>query len=89
MFEWDEHNSEHVAEHGLDPDDVEEALIDPRRLGAPAYDVNGEERRAVIGTTCAGRLLFVVVTRRGDFIRVVTARDVTEREKKRYHRRAK
>ena len=62
MFEWDEHNSMHIAEHGLSPEDVEEALVDPRRLGAPTYNVAGEERRAVIGATSAGRLLFAVVT---------------------------
>ena len=89
MFEWDEHNSTQIEEHGLSPEDVEEALLDPRRLGAPAYNVAGEERRAVIGATSAGRLLFVVVTRRGDFVRVVTARDANEWEKKRYRRRGK
>ena len=89
MFEWDEHNSMHIAEHGLSPEDVEEALVDPRRLGTPAYNVAGEERRAVIGATSAGRLLFVVVTRRGDVVRVVTVRDANEWEKKRYRRRGK
>jgi uncharacterized DUF497 family protein len=79
----------HVEEHGLSPEEVEEALLDPRRLGAPAYNVVGEERRAVIGATSAGRLLFVVVTRRGDIVRVVTARDANEWEKKRYRRRGK
>ena len=89
MFEWDEHNSMHVEEHGLSPEDVEEALLDPRRLGAPAYNVAREERRAVIGATSAGRVLFVDVTRRGDVVRVVTARDANEWEKKRYRRRGK
>lgn len=89
MFEWDEYNSTHVAEHGLSLDDVEAALLDPRRRGAPAYNVAGEERRAVIGATDAGRLLFVVVTRRSDVVRVVTARDANDWEKRRYHRRGK
>ena len=89
MFEWDQHNRAHVDEHELDPCDVEESLQDPLRLGAPAYDVPGEERRAVLGATIAGRVLFVVVTRRGEYIRVVTARDANEREKKRYRRRGK
>ena len=89
MFEWDEHNSMHIAEHGLSPEDVEEALVDPRRLGTPAYNVAGEERRAVIRATSAGRLRFVVVTRRGDVVRVAMARDANAWEKKRYRRRGK
>ena len=89
MFEWDEHNSAHIEVHGLSPEEVEEALLDPRRLGTPAYDVAGEERRGLIGTTSDGRIIFVVVTRRGGLVRVVTARDADEREKRRYRRRGK
>jgi uncharacterized protein len=89
VFEWDEHNSMHIAEYGLSPEDVEEALVDPRRLGTPAYNVAGAERRAVIGATSEGSLLLVAVTRRGDVVRVVTARDANEWERKRYRRRGK
>jgi uncharacterized DUF497 family protein len=51
--------------------------------------VGGEERRAIIGATSAGRIIVVVVTRRHDLIRVVTARDADEREKRRYRGRGK
>lgn len=87
MFEWDEYNSAHIEEHGLAPEDVEEALLDPRRLGVSAYNVVGEERRGTLGTTGTGRILFVVVTRRGDAVRVVTARDANDWEKRRYRTR--
>lgn len=89
MFDWDEYNSEHIAGHGISQEDAEDALLDPRRLSAAAYDSDGEERRAIIGATSAGRLLFVVVTRRDGLIRVVTARDAIDREKKRYRTRGK
>ncbi len=89
MFEWDKSNSGHVKEHGLSTDDVEDALLDPRRLGAPAHDTFREQRRGVIGATSAGRVIFVVITRRGDALRVVTARDANKRETRRYHRRGK
>ncbi len=78
MFEWDEYNSAHIEGHNLSTDDVEDALLDPRRLGSPARDVLGEQRRGVIGATSAGRVIFVVITRRGDALRVVTARDANE-----------
>lgn len=38
MFDWDESNADHIAEHGLEPEDVEDALLDPGRIGTPAYD---------------------------------------------------
>jgi uncharacterized DUF497 family protein len=89
MFEWDDGNIDHIAEHGLEPEDVEDALLDPRRLGTPAYNRGGEIRRAVLGATSAGRILFVVVTTRDAMLRVVTARDATRDEQRRYRRRGK
>lgn len=89
MFDWDEQNEEHIAEHGLSPAEVEEALLDPRRIEAPAYSVALEERRGVIGASDTGRILFVVVTRREGLIRVVTAYDANEQQKRRYRRRGK
>ncbi len=89
MFNWDEFNAEHVAAHDLDPEEVEEALLDPRRIGVPAYNVGDERRWAPLGATVEGRILFIVFTRRNDLIRVVTARDATDREKRRYRSRGK
>ena len=87
MFDWDEGNLDHIAEHGLLPEEVEEALLDPWRVAATAYQVPGERRRAALGATAIGRLLFVVFIRRGTLLRVVTARDATTREKSQYRRR--
>lgn len=86
LFDWDEYNADHVAAHNLDPEEVEEALLDRRRIGIPAYNVGGEQRWAALGARADGRIVF---TRRQELIRVVTARDATEREKRRYHSRGK
>ena len=86
-FEWDEANEEHIAGHDVEPEEAEEALHDPLRTGAPSYSVPGEHRRAFLGRTEDGRLLYVVTTRRGRAIRVVTARDATADEKQLYRRR--
>ena len=59
----------------------------PWPVRAPAHQVGGERRRAALGTTLAGRLLFVVFVRRDTVIRVVTARDASVRERHRYRRR--
>lgn len=34
-LEWDEANEAHIARHGVTPEDIEEALTDPRRIGGP------------------------------------------------------
>lgn len=89
MFDWNEGNLDHIAMHGISAEEAEEALHDPWRLPAPVYQVEGEVRRGALGATTVGRLLFVVFTRRGDLIRVITARNATERERRRYARRRK
>lgn len=64
--------------------------MDPARIGCPAYNVGRERRWALLGAReDAGGILFVVYTRRRGSIRVVTARDVTDREKRRYRKRGK
>jgi uncharacterized DUF497 family protein len=86
VFDWDDDNANHVRRHGVDPEEAEEAVTDPRRIGTPAYSTRRETRFAVFGTTEAGRLLFVVFTRRRRLIRVITARDAAPNEKRQYWR---
>ena len=63
--------------------------VDPRRVVRDAYNVAGEKRSAVVGAAGGGRLLFVVFVRRGELIRVISARDAVESEKRAYRRRRK
>jgi len=86
LFAWDAANVAHVERHGLGPAEVQEALLDPARRGADAYRAGDERRRAYLCATPSGRVLFVVLTRRAGRLRVVTARDATDREKRRYGR---
>lgn len=86
-FEWDDGNSSHLAQHSVRPEEAEEALLDPRRIPAPAYQaLGGGRRRAVLGATVNGRLLFVVFTHSGSRVRVITARNATARERHHYQR---
>jgi uncharacterized DUF497 family protein len=85
-LEWDAANEGHIARHGVTPEEVEEALTDPRRIGAPAYSTEGERRWALLGATGDRRVRYVVYTRRGDRLRVVTARDATALQRRRYRR---
>jgi uncharacterized DUF497 family protein len=86
LFDWDEDNVGHLNRHWLVPEEVEDALLDPDRVGLPAYGRGSERRSAYIGATAPGRTLFVVVTHRRRRVRVVTAREATERERRQYRR---
>jgi uncharacterized protein len=86
-FDWDDGNIQHIARHNLFPQEVEAALLDPRRVGVSSRKSPQEKRWAMLGSTSEGRILFVVFTRRDGFIRVVTARDATDQEKRTYRRR--
>lgn len=86
LFDWDEGNEEHIARHGVEPFEAEEALLDPGRVGLDVYGAVGEKRVGAIGMTDAGRILAVVFTRRGAMMRLITARDATDKEKRRYRR---
>jgi uncharacterized DUF497 family protein len=88
LFDWDAENVGDVGRHGITPDDAEDALLDPDRVGAPAYWAGGERRSAFIGSTEGGRTLLVVTTSRRRRVRVVTAREASDQER-RHHRRRK
>jgi uncharacterized DUF497 family protein len=87
MFDWDDGNRDHVRRHGVEPEEAEEAVNDPLRRLAPAYNTPTERRRAVLGSTNEGRILFVVMTDRAGRTRVLSARDADEHEKRRFRRR--
>ena len=86
-FDWDDNNIEHIARHGVEPWEVEEALLGPYVVGTDAYSVRGETRWGALGATDAGRILAVVFTRRHGKVRPITARDAEDKEKRRYRRR--
>lgn len=89
LFDWDDANLDHIAEHGIEPEEAEMAVLDPARVSRTAYALDGERRYALVGATEDGRHLFVVFTRRGSATRVISARDATDREKRSYRARRK
>ena len=82
-FEWDEFNEEHISRHGVDSSEVEEVFV-----VAPYLRRGRGGRYLVYGPTTDGRYLFVVfaLAARG-VARVITARDMTRRERVEYRRR--
>jgi uncharacterized DUF497 family protein len=81
---WDEDNEDHIARHGVRPEEVEEVVFDSASL---FLRTRREEARRymVLGLTEAGRSLFVVLDPLGgNRAHVVTARDMTDGEKQRF-----
>ncbi|MBI2820237.1 MAG: BrnT family toxin [Acidobacteria bacterium] len=86
MFEWDRNNLRKIRAHQIKREEAEQALInDP----IPVYEqeVEGERRFVYYGETNSGRWLAVIVTERGERIRVVTAYDLDAGQRRDYFER--
>ena len=77
---WDNKTINHIAGHGVTPDEVEQAVFSPKshiRRG------RGQKVYYSLRQTSAGRYLFVVLQDKEAGVgRVVTARDMSEKEKR-------
>ena len=83
-FQWDEGNEEHILRrHNVTKSEAEDVFI-----GDPYFRIGRDGTRYVYGQTSSGRYLFVVYLHLGKGItRVITARDMTKRERKLYLKR--
>ena len=82
-FDWDDENVLHIERHQFTPDEVEEVF-------AGDYKVRRTRNKLYIalGETLDGRLAFVVFRRlSGGLIRVVTARDMDNSERRLFRRK--
>ena len=81
---WRSSNIEHIGRHNVSPDEVEQAVF------TPAYRVRkgrGEDIYYAFGQTQGGRYLFIVLRDlRGGVGEVVTARNMSYKEKTWYQR---
>ena len=85
-FQWDTGNAGKIWEtHHVTPTECEEVFFNqPLVLGDDEKHSASEERLYALGQTDAGRRLFVVVTIRGRLIRVISARDMSRKERRIY-----
>jgi uncharacterized DUF497 family protein len=83
MFDWDRGNLLKIRAHNITQDEAEQALLNSPVL-VYSQDVEGEPRFVYYGETAARRLLAVIVTERGDNIRVVTAYDLDSGQRRDY-----
>lgn len=78
-------SADHIAAHGVTLDEVREAILE-----RPYWAVPGREGTILVyGRTYAGRYLFVVVIAEDEEAFVVTARDMTDAEKKTFRKKAR
>ena len=72
LFDWDEANIAHIAEHDVTPLEAEEVITN-HPLDLDYVVRNGEMRLRQAGETTAGRILAVISVFRNGRTRVVTA----------------
>ena len=82
-FDWDAANVEHIARHGITPEECEQAYA-KGPLVIEHQIRQGERRMLCLGETPAGRLLTFVITQRRGRIRIVTAHPMHPKQREFY-----
>jgi hypothetical protein len=85
-FQWNDGNSEKNWElHRVSRGEAEELFFNrPIVVAADERHSHGEQRYAALGRTDAIRQLAIVFTIRGTLIRIISARDMSRRERSIY-----
>jgi uncharacterized protein len=85
-FDWDGGNAEkNWLRHRVSQSESEQVFFNrPLVVAEDDLHSHGESRYYALGRTDSGRLLMVVYTLRGERIRIISARDMTRRERKEY-----
>ncbi|GFP18768.1 uncharacterized protein HKBW3S03_00273 [Candidatus Hakubella thermalkaliphila] len=87
-FQWNEGNAEkNWIKHKVSRAECEEVFFnEPLLVASDVMHSDAEPRFYALGQTDQGRLLFAVFTIREKLIRVISARDMSRRERKEYER---
>jgi uncharacterized DUF497 family protein len=83
VFDWDRNNLKKIRAHRIKVAEVEQALSREPIL-IYEQEAAGEARYVYYGETERNRLLAIVLTERGDKIRVITAYDLDAGQKRDY-----
>jgi len=87
-FQWDKGNiDKNLDKHGVENWECEQIFFNEPLivLNDPKHS-QAEKRWAIFGKTDAGRRLTVIFTKRGDLIRVISARDMNRKERYYYEK---
>ena len=90
-FQWDRGNTnKNLVKHNVQNWECEQVFFNKPLLilEDPGHSVT-EKRWAAFGKTDSGRLLVVIFTKRANLIRVISARDMNNKERKFYEENEK
>lgn len=90
-FQWDAGNADkNWIRHRVSQPECEQVFLnEPLVLRQDWRHSEHKDRHLALGKTDSGRLLFVVLVFRGELIRVISARDMTPRERRSYEHATK
>lgn len=80
---WDEWNISHIANHHVEPEEVEE-VCQSRNL----FERGRDGTYQITGQTQVGRYLTIVVVPRRTGVYPVTARDADDKERRRFKKKS-
>jgi hypothetical protein len=84
-IEYDQTKAEsNFRKHGVSFEEATTALFDENALVMEDVESEDENRWILIGLSCEVRLLTVIYTVRGEFVRIISVRKSTRKEAKYY-----
>ena len=84
---WDQETVDHIANHSVSPEEVEDVLFND--MTSPLIMRGKEGKHLTYGKTDGGRFLLVVWVAKYRKTKIITARDMSKKEKQFYKRRRK
>ena len=84
---WDQETVDHISNHLVSPEEVEEVLFND--VDSPLIMRGKESKYLAYGKTNGGRFLLVVWAAKYRKTKIITARDMSKKEKQFYKRRKK
>jgi hypothetical protein len=88
-FEWDDGNiGKNRGKHGVAPEECEQIFFNkPLLVGFDRKHSGKEKRYYALGGTFDKKLLFVVFTIRKEYIRIISARPMSKKERRIYEQK--
>ncbi len=85
-FEWEPNQAaRNLQKHSVSLEGAATVFRDDHSISVPDPDHSLEEERFItVGVSSQNRLLMVAHTERGDLIRIISARELTPRERRQY-----
>ena len=80
-FEWNKGNKDKNKKHQVIDKEAEEVFFDENKvIHKDKLHSKHEKRFTILGRTKDDRLLYVIFTKRGKRIRIISARDINKKE---------